>query len=70
MMNVKALKSFLAIAIIALAMPAVAQEQNPMTQQLPIDSQVRYGVLDNGLTYYIRHNETPKTEPNFTSHNA
>ena len=65
MMNVKALKSLLAAAIIALAMPAIAQEQNPMTQQLPIDTQVRYGVLDNGLTYYIRHNETPKNRAEF-----
>lgn len=27
---------------------------------LPVDPQVRYGKLDNGLTYYIRHNEEPK----------
>lgn len=26
---------------------------------LPVDSEVRQGVLDNGLTYYIRHNEAP-----------
>ena len=29
-------------------------------QQIPLDSQIRYGQLDNGLTYYIRHNEQPK----------
>lgn len=29
-------------------------------QVLPIDSAVCYGKLDNGLTYYIRHNERPK----------
>ncbi|MCM1078907.1 MAG: insulinase family protein [Bacteroidales bacterium] len=29
-------------------------------QQLPLDSCIRKGVLDNGLTYYIRHNaQTP-----------
>ena len=28
--------------------------------QLPIDPQVRIGKLDNGLTYYIRHNNLPK----------
>lgn len=27
---------------------------------LPIDPQVRYGKLSNGMTYYIRHNELPK----------
>lgn len=33
--------------------------------QLPIDSQVRIGHLDNGLTYYIRHNEKPKDRADF-----
>lgn len=32
---------------------------------LPIDPQVRYGKLDNGLTYYIRHNEEPKQRAEF-----
>ncbi|MDR1738475.1 MAG: insulinase family protein [Candidatus Symbiothrix sp.] len=32
---------------------------------LPIDQQVRYGRLDNGLTYYIRHNELPKERADF-----
>ncbi|MEZ4708663.1 MAG: pitrilysin family protein [Caldilineaceae bacterium] len=26
---------------------------------LPLDPSIRYGVLDNGLTYYVRHNEEP-----------
>ena len=64
-MNVKAMKSFLVAAFVALVMPAMAQEENPMAQPLPIDAQVRYGVLDNGLTYYIRHNETPKNRAEF-----
>ena len=63
-MNVKAFKTFLVAAIVAFVMPAVAQE-NPMAQPLPIDAEVRYGVLDNGLTYYIRHNETPKNRAEF-----
>lgn len=63
-MNVKAFKTLLVAAIIAFVMPAVAQE-NPMAQPLPIDAEVRYGVLDNGLTYYIRHNETPKNRAEF-----
>lgn len=32
---------------------------------LPIDPKVRYGQLDNGLTYYIRHNELPKERADF-----
>lgn len=34
-------------------------------QQLPLDPDVRYGQLDNGLTYYIRHNEQPKQRCEF-----
>jgi zinc protease len=34
-------------------------------QPLPIDQKVRYGKLDNGVTYYIRHNELPKQRVDF-----
>ncbi len=34
-------------------------------QKIPVDSAVRYGKLDNGLTYYIRHNELPKQRAEF-----
>ena len=34
-------------------------------EKLPIDGEVRYGQLDNGLTYYIRHNEQPKQRCEF-----
>jgi len=34
-------------------------------QSLPIDSAVRVGKLENGLTYYIRHNEYPKQRAEF-----
>ena len=37
-----------------------AQAQMELQQQLPADPAVRKGVLENGLTYYIRHNEKPK----------
>ena len=32
---------------------------------MPVDSAVRVGSLPNGLTYYIRHNETPKGQAEF-----
>jgi zinc protease len=38
-----------------------AQESYP----LPLDTAVRYGRLENGLTYYIRHNEQPKERAEF-----
>jgi zinc protease len=34
-------------------------------QPLPIDPKIRYGKLDNGITYYIRHNELPKERADF-----
>ena len=40
---------------------ASAQQMPP----IPVDPQVRIGQLDNGLTYYIRHNEEPKGQANF-----
>lgn len=32
---------------------------------VPVDTDVRIGRLDNGMTYYIRHNETPKGQVDF-----
>ena len=34
-------------------------------EKLPVDAEVGYGKLDNGLTYYIRHNEQPKQRCEF-----
>lgn len=36
-----------------------------MAMPLPMDPNVRYGKLDNGLTYYIRHNEKPDNRADF-----
>ena len=44
---------------------ATASAQMPGMEPLPVDSAVRVGVLPNGLTYYIRHNETPKGQADF-----
>ncbi len=35
------------------------------TEQFPIDTAIRHGVLPNGLTYYIMHNEEPKNRAEF-----
>lgn len=34
-------------------------------QLVPMDTAIRYGVLPNGLTYYIRHNSEPKNRADF-----
>ena len=44
---------------------SLAQMPPAEAMQLPADSTVRQGVLPNGLTYYIRHNETPKGQADF-----
>ena len=51
----------LSTLVLALSLVAVAQQP----QLLPIDSAVRVGKLENGLTYYIRHNEYPKQRAEF-----
>ena len=50
------------IALLCVAMTMSAQDA---LVKLPMDPEVRYGKLDNGLTYYIRHNEQPKQRAEF-----
>lgn len=44
----------------------IAKAQMPQQMPpVPVDSAVTVGKLDNGLTYYIRHNNTPKGQVDF-----
>ena len=54
-------KFILGTLVLAFSLVAVAQQP----QVLPVDSAVRVGKLENGLTYYIRHNEYPKQRAEF-----
>ncbi|MCQ2347213.1 MAG: insulinase family protein [Paludibacteraceae bacterium] len=56
----KKLLSSLLMLFVALTMNA---QMYP--EKLPVDSAVRVGHLENGLTYYIRHNEQPKQRCEF-----
>lgn len=56
----KGLLRITATLIVATVGPAVYG-----LNQIPRDSEVKYGVLPNGLTYYIRHNEKPAGEADF-----
>ncbi len=58
------LKLFFASLFILTAFTGFAQLD--LNQQLPKDPNVLYGKLDNGMTYYIRHNETPKNRAELT----
>ena len=49
------------IAMLALSAAMFAQQAMPT----PFDPNVRRGKLENGLTYYIRHNEKPAQRANF-----
>ena len=49
-----------ALALLMLGFASDVQAQAEASQTLPMDKEIRQGVLSNGLTYYIRHNEKPK----------
>jgi zinc protease len=51
--------------IILLALVAVIQVVEASEIELPVDPGLRIGRLENGLTYYIRHNEQPKDRAEF-----
>ena len=49
-----------ALALLAWGFTSDVQAQTEASQTLPMDKEIRQGVLSNGLKYYIRHNEKPK----------
>ena len=57
------------LPLLVVFIPAKAQNQGEAMQQamapLPNDPAVRVGHLENGLTYYIRHNELPAKRAEF-----
>lgn len=54
-------KPILMMLLLACSVFASAQQVQPM----PIDQDVRIGKLENGLTYYIRHNNLPEGQADF-----
>ncbi len=59
------LRLILCSAALAFATLLSAQGMEQMMQPLPLEPKTVYGKLDNGLTYYVRHNEYPKGQANF-----
>ena len=51
--------------MLAFVLVAVIQVTEAREEQLPIDPELRIGRLENGLTYYIRHNEQPQGRAEF-----
>ena len=53
------------ILVAVLALVAVIQVVEASEIELPVDPGLRIGRLENGLTYYIRHNERPSGRAEF-----
>ena len=51
--------------IVLLAVAVIAMTAGAIEKELPVDPELRIGKLENGLTYYIRHNEQPKGRADF-----
>ncbi|MBQ6767905.1 MAG: insulinase family protein [Prevotella sp.] len=58
------LRRFFAAAILMIIGSAAMMAQMEMPP-IPVDEAVRIGKLDNGLTYYIRHNNWPENRAEF-----
>lgn len=59
------MKSIKSILIILLSIISIAHLSSQQLVPTPIDPKVRYGKLENGLTYYIRANQQPKDRAEF-----
>ena len=55
----------IAVALLVGGMAMTAQAQVDRMKPIEADKEIRTGVLPNGLTYYVRHNEKPKNMANF-----
>jgi len=53
------------IALIMLVSCLIFLVSPTEAQPLPVDPAIRIGRLDNGLTYYLRHNQEPKERASF-----
>ena len=55
------MKKLLSLLLLAFTFATMAQQNPPQ----PTDPNVRKGVLENGLTYYVRHNKLPENRADF-----
>ena len=59
------MRKLFSFALLFVATLTMQAQQMPQMPPVPNDPQTRVGKLDNGLTYYIRHNEHPEHVANF-----
>ena len=55
------MRKFFTLLLLVATVATMAQQNPP----LPVDPEVRTGKLENGLTYYIRHNGQPENRADF-----
>ena len=55
-------KLFLSLLLVLTSSVALLAQEMPA---IPVDPDIRIGKLDNGLTYYIRHNNWPEQRAEF-----
>ena len=58
-------KTLFCAVVLFLSLVGAKAQEAPQLPPIPVDPDVRIGKLDNGLTYYIRHNGFPEKEANF-----
>jgi zinc protease len=56
MIKISLLRFYLTTFILSVSLYSVGNAEN----EFPLDPAITYGKLENGLTYYIRENQTPK----------
>ncbi len=55
------MKKIFTLLLLVISIAAFTQQNPP----LPVDPNLRTGMLENGLTYYIRHNSVPENRADF-----
>ena len=58
-------KKLMFLLLAAFAAGSAAAQPGGMMAPIPADEALRFGKLENGMTYYIRHNEKPKGQADF-----
>ncbi|MDR2854085.1 MAG: insulinase family protein [Prevotellaceae bacterium] len=61
----KKIFNFVLVSVLLLPSVAVFAQPMPPMPPLPLESKIRFGKLDNGLTYYILPNQKPKDRAEF-----
>ena len=59
------LRKLFVAALMLMSTVAVVAQNAMQLPSIPVDPDVRMGKLDNGLTYYIRHNAWPEQRAEF-----